>query len=603
MGSGLGVLCAALGGLLLPGLLVGRLLGARAPLEAAFVISQALLFSACLALQACGAPLTWWSVWLALAGLTGLAALGAARWSGVSGFRGPLLPPGPRWGHAALGLIAGLLLARCALQPLSGFDTSFRWGHLAELVLERGQLDFYPPRRAEDFRLYFYVDGIPPLVSLDYWWLYAHAGQPAPRWTSLLVSAQWLSVASLVWRIGGRLGAPAAGASSALALALCPLFTRAVGIGQETGLLTLGVCSGAHALLTAGTRDRGSLALAGVGFGLAALAREYGWAYLAAGLLVAARHGHADRRGLLLVSGAALVVATPWYLRNLALTGNPLYDLPLPGLPRNRVHEALLQNAASHYGWASAPAERAWTTLRELLVWAPLQLLGLLALCVPALARQAAPLLPLLAIGVLTWFSSVSYTEGGLVYSLRVLGPALALLCLPAALALGWALERRTWRAPAALALLALAGWSATCALLHPVRPLRLPPREWPRYLLTAAPVTGSPELRELPAAVPRLLPAGARILTCTDAYAHVALRPLGYEVIPAWSPEVAFAFDPAADPQALRAELSRRGIVAFLLEPSQVHNRWLQQLPLARVLAQGRTLHEGTLTVLIDLR
>ncbi|HEX3876996.1 MAG TPA: hypothetical protein VHW24_08420, partial [Bryobacteraceae bacterium] len=93
----------------------------------------------------------------------------------------------------SVALACTVVLARAAIAPLTGYDTIFRWDFLARRILALGNFTFYPPLQLGDFRSYFYPDGIPPLVSFAYWWLYAATGKYLPVITCLWVAAQFAS--------------------------------------------------------------------------------------------------------------------------------------------------------------------------------------------------------------------------------------------------------------------------------------------------------------------------------------------------------------------------------------------------------------------------
>ena len=80
---------------------------------------------------------------------------------------------------------------RAVMQPLSGADVDFRWGHLARLIVEKGSLEYYPPVSSDDFALYFWADGIAPLVSGIYAWCYLCAGSMQEIWTAAPVLLQY----------------------------------------------------------------------------------------------------------------------------------------------------------------------------------------------------------------------------------------------------------------------------------------------------------------------------------------------------------------------------------------------------------------------------
>jgi len=71
----------------------------------------------------------------------------------------------------------------------------------------------------------------------------------------------------------------------------------------------------------------------------------------------------------------------------------------------------------------------------------------------------------------------------------------------------------------------------------------------------------------QLGSVVGRVLPPGSRILT-DNCYAHAALQGSPYDLVPTWSPEVAFLFDPGIEPRDARRMLLERRITAVFLGP-----------------------------------
>jgi hypothetical protein len=74
----------------------------------------------------------------------------------------------------------------------------------------------------------------------------------------------------------------------------------------------------------------------------------------------------------------------------------------------------------------------------------------------------------------------------------------------------------------------------------------------------------------DLATLLPRALAPGTRILT-ENAYTHRAIAAAGanYDLVPVWSPEVAFLFDPGLDPIALRRQLLDRNITSVFVYPN----------------------------------
>src|SRR6185503_11264900 len=152
-------------GLFLPGFFLAKYF--RHPLwwASAFTSSLVILFHCVFWLGISGAPLTLWTVAAVL-----IAVSAAAAW--LARGSGPLARPD--WKDFAArdrillvtsALVGVVLLVRVAISPMIGYDTSYRWDFLAQRILALGRFDFYPPLDPADFKAYFYVDGIPPMVS------------------------------------------------------------------------------------------------------------------------------------------------------------------------------------------------------------------------------------------------------------------------------------------------------------------------------------------------------------------------------------------------------------------------------------------------------
>jgi hypothetical protein len=125
------------------------------------------------------------------------------------------------------------------------------------------------------------------------------------------------------------------------------------------------------------------------------------------------------------------------------------------------------------------------------------------------------------------------------------------------------------WLASGAAAVHALWG-----AFLGASFPFDLPPESYaevPEAFVTRYEVPRAE--RALPQFVQANLPGGARILS-ENAYAHALLAPVGVEVVPIWSPEVAFAFDGTTPASTVRAKLRERGIRYVLYYPESPNTR-----------------------------
>ncbi len=584
-------------GLLAPGLLLARLLRARAPLEAGLLLGHVVVVLVVLLLDALGAPLRAATVLPALVLVSaGLAV--ALRRDGAKD-PPPLLPPGGGLAWGLAGLIAALFALRVALQPLSGLDACFRWSWLGERLLEQQRLDFYPPTTPEHFRLYPSPEATPPLAQLGLWLPWACAGEVLPRVSAVLVLLQWGALCSLAARLAAHIAPPqrseaAAGGAVAL-VALCPLLLRFVGIGQEAGLMALALALAFHAVVTAdGADDLRAFGLAGLAAGAGALTREYGLAYpvCAVGLAWLRR---ASPRALVALAAGALVAA-PWLLRAWWRTGNPVYDFDLFGLfPVNPIHLAMAREWREQLRLTPARLAPAGA---DLVVLAALPLLaGALGL----LARRARPLVGpvLLCAGLFLW--AVPNADGGAAYTLRVFSPGLVLLAAaggPVLAAVAAELERRArgWRLLALGALTLVTLHTIVWLLAFPKRLESVPLRDWPDHLVATRPLLVPPAMG-LPAALRGVVPPGARFVS-QSVYAQVAFFGTPWEVVPVWSPEVRFLFDEELPWPVALARLRALGIVGHVHMSSGTADGWLVTRPFflearqhARLVAEVPTL------------
>ncbi|MFI5335612.1 MAG: hypothetical protein ACHQ5A_02430, partial [Opitutales bacterium] len=135
----------------------------------------------------------------------------------------------------------------------------------------------------------------------------------------------------------------------------------------------------------------------------------------------------------LLALAAATFATAPWYLRNAALTGNPIFPIDLAGLlPTNPVYRDVMRGVRAEWS-LNGNRQDHLTLVGSLLLGAgAVGLLALPGLRVRGFGPKLLAWFVLLFAGL--WLASIPYTAGGWVYSLRVLGPALPLL----AVASGW---------------------------------------------------------------------------------------------------------------------------------------------------------------------
>jgi len=557
-----------LGALVAPGWLVARAARVPLPWVAGSMGSGVSLVALILGCDAAGLPLRF----TMLGPLWALVTLAAAWFYRRSSSRpaptAPPPPPGAWREHAPLWLpllpVLAVVIYRATAQPLFGVDTIFRWNYLAEQMLARGTLGFYPPVTAADFEIYAWPDGIAPLVSSHYFWLYALAGAARPGLTAPLVIFQFVALVLATHALARRLFSARAAAFAVALLAASPVVAWATAMGQETGLPALAFV----ALLLYLPRHRseeslGLLATAGLAAGLGALAREYGLVLPIFGLaLCVARR--LTLRGTLGFGAIAALAALPWYARNWAATGNPFYNLSVGGLfPINHMHVWLNDSFRAEFGWAHLPPEAPRLLVTNCLAG----LLGVIAggaLCF----RPARALLLAIALVVALWAASVAYTAAGFIATLRVLNPALAFAAVLGGAALARWIPGRRGRAVAIFGLTLFAGDAALRALTLPANIYRVPPKAWLTLGGAIHEFHTRPAYREVAqlAGAERLLVLGPNAL----------LTRQGAHTVPLWSPEVRWLFDAALPPAEIGRRLRSQNIGYVLLNSGPANERFL---------------------------
>jgi hypothetical protein len=550
-----------LGGLLLPGSMLLRALRLPWSLAAAFATSAAALYAVVLVFAWTGAVISLATLATVLGLVTLLARLVPTRASTTQISSSFACFAQMGWWWPLYGAFWLIVAWRLGVHPLNGPDVAFRWSWLAEQMLHFGSLDFYPPRSGEDFVRYFWAESIPPGVAGLYAWAYACGGNSHALWTSPVVALQLLAVHELVWRLASRWGGEVVARRAVLLATACPLLTWSVLLGQETGLTALAVAGLVWSLahLHDESGDRWSV-LAGAFSILAASTREYGVIFPLAAI-AAAVWLQAPRSRIWLLAAVALPVALAWPLRVWLLTGNPFYSLNFLGLfATNPIFIAWNDTLRGPSSQALGSAEN-WGLLgRYLTLWASPALVGLGALILLLIHKLREARIVTLWVVLLfaLWFLSVAYTAGGLFYSLRVLSPAFALLAVVAAYGLGlWVQHPVAMRlATVAIALLVLESLPKTLVL--PENPYRLSVREWPgaaaQFPAVVRSVNGALLARVEP------LPDRRRILSDHAGLPRV-FAPIGTEVAPLWSPEVAWLFDGSLEPEVVAQHWRQSGL------------------------------------------
>jgi hypothetical protein len=482
----------------------------------------------------------------------------------------PRVPPSARlWLAAALVPAAGafgLMLYRGWYAPLTGLDASWRWNLLATQLLEHGHYGFYPPRSAEDFGTYFFSDGIPPMTAVLYFWTYAATGSVDIRLTVIPVALQYSLILYTVFALGRQVGGGLrAGAMSLWIAVLSPGLFLSVYIGQETGLTALSLI--ATVLFVVSIR-RHSTSLdwtsAAAAAALGALSREYGGAFLVCGL-VCMLWRCTPRATAVRYAVLGVILSAPWYLRNIVLTGNPFYSMQFFSLPVNSIHGQLLQAIVAVTPFFDA--ERTPQALRALIIYAPVPALALILVSWRDWRRRGY-LTVCGIIVVLLWAYSVPRTNGGVLYSLRVLSPAFAIFSVVAGCACASFVKACRRRLPMALVWAGASVTALCCTLVLPL-PLWLTkvPAASDFLRFARIPPPSFVDYGELTAH----LGDGAVVINDSNfLFAYILRTGANVKVIPFWSPEVDFCYQ-GQPPDVTVAELRSMGVTHILIKPNEM--------------------------------
>ncbi len=539
-------------GLFLPGFFIAKCLQHQSWWASAVPLSLIVLFHSIFWLALFHVSITLWTVLPVLIAVSAVAAWLHRKTS----------PPlkqdsaGPRTMQdmsliLSSGFVGVVLFVHSAVAPLMGGDTAFRWDFLAQRLLALGRLDFYPPLSALDFRTYFFVDGIPPMVSFAYWWLYASAGRYMPSLISIFVAAQFACTLAFTYGTASVVFSRRAGILAAAILAASPLYFRSVVLGQETGLTALAIAAALYFIVSAReSADTRAMVSAGLAAALCALSREYGWIAVIAGVIALAWRRQPLKQ-VLIFCITATAAAAPWYVRNWILSGNPFYSLRFGSFTVNEIHDRIL-----HFYSASLAVQQ-WTisewvnVLSVLLLLATFQVLA----GIPGGFRRFRThgyLIVTAFLLIAVWIQSVGFTSGGAEGSMRVLSPALVVLSITGAGLLEPLTRRARWYTPMTAAIIAWHFFTAAQGAVSPNSLASLRPGQW---LASAFPRVPPPAEFQVRDKLVQLLPPGQRVLS-DSAYLHAALIDRGIEVVPVWSPEVRFIFSssPEESEQRLRA-------------------------------------------------
>jgi hypothetical protein len=583
-------------GLFLPGYFLQRCWRSPAPVVAAFLGSGLVLFYLVVGLDALHIPLDRWRLGAALTGVD-LLLWWLARHAASRQPSPKRTTPSARerfslwpWGPPVL-LTCCAVVGRALVDPLSGWDNIFRWDFLSRQLLHTGTLAFYPPVSAEDFWQYGWCDGIPPLVSILNFWIYLCA----PRADAWLIAARIGMETGLLFllvgRLSNRLWGAGAAAPARAALGTSALLLWGLAMGQETGLITVTLVAMWYFLEEhAKEPDSGSLVWAALAAAAGALTREYGLCYLGFGVGLLAWH-HRPVAEWLRFTLVATAVALPWYARNAWRTGNPLFSHDFFGLfPTNAAYTRWMHATAEYLSLGHNMALLGFGAAFLTLLAGLLFVLG--AWGAVGARRASVPLVAVMLLVTAFWLWSIHQTAGGLVYSARVLTPALALAAALAGRALSGLTTTR--RRLFAVVLTLAAGDAAVRSFYLPDSPFVLPAEfsleGWRKDGRKLASIYRRPSWDILATEA-----RGRGIIVDHPVY-HALLVARGAHAVPLMSPQAAAVFAPNLGFNEASARLRAAGVRFIVYTPATpVNQNFAAQTPYLQTLL---TVHPPTVRV-----
>lgn len=276
-----------------------------------------------------------------------------------------------------------VIFIRSSMQPFHKCDGDWRWNFLAEKLFYLKSFAFYPPFKAEDFYNYCQPDGLPPLISFSYFWLYSSFGQPEPFLTAFFIAGQFLLTGVFCYLTSKNLF-PESKYTPYFALtclAASPLISRAFIMGQDTGLTALSMTGMIYYITSVKTEnDFKNIFMAGLCASAGALSREYGGAFaiLGAFILLTRKSGV---KSLIVFMMTTVICVAPWYIRNWIITENPLYPHPLGSIfTSNDVFIGIMEYYGKEYLPVNSTSQR-YFILKTLILNAPVQIFLGLAIC------------------------------------------------------------------------------------------------------------------------------------------------------------------------------------------------------------------------------
>ncbi|MCJ8331492.1 MAG: hypothetical protein HRT89_22835 [Lentisphaeria bacterium] len=418
-------------GFFLPGYLVARMLHSRMIHVTSILGSILILFQTIFYLQIADIPLRYDTLICTLLGITiALSALFHFRKKAnlIKPIDDPISKPSPFFIIFSIAILL-LITYRLTMAPLTGPDIIFRWEHLPKLMLTHQNFDFYPPFTGEDYTKYFFTDSFPPMVQFTYFSLYSAISTHSKEVANLLTILQFvLIIFSAYYIIKKETDSTHSDTFLILFLFSNFSFFKILSYGQENGWLSISLLL-TWFFLYKNEDKTSNFILAAIITSVGTLSREYGGFIFCCGILLCFVY-KVKMKHLLVYAAIVSALIAPWFIRTWVITGNPVYSLNLLGFYVNPGHKEVLNQLNLISGLTINTKVRITKTIILLIQFAFIPIVfGFWYL----IKNRKVGLLILILFNTIIWIMSIRFTasiEG----SLKVLLPSLIILCIDAAI-------------------------------------------------------------------------------------------------------------------------------------------------------------------------
>ncbi len=537
-------------GFFIPGALLNRALGRANSAGTSFVISLVILFQVIFVLGVLGISLNLFSVGMSILSVSALLYAYCA----IHNLKISLEPVESEILISRKQLIwlipvflsFVLILLKTSFFYISRGDQDFRWFFLPARILELGTFDFYPPLTKEDYQIYFFTDSFPPMVSFSYFFLFMLFGKPEESLVFIPVFFQFIFIFCFGWKLAVRLFKQEnAGLFAALLLSSTTLLFYSVAICQETGLTALSIIALMYFLHDKDLDFRTAI-FAAFATSLGALSREYGGILLVCGLTTILVK-KMPFKFLLQYLFFSSILIFPWYIRVFVLTGNPFYSNPFLGIfPVNSVHAGIIEGYKHSIGLGRYISPEIIMPF----VYGLFSVAGLVVVTglMSFLIKPKNYFIHLSCMYfIFLWLYSI-WIPAGLFHSMRILSPAIAMFAVSGAGVFLWVSGKLKCGFFISCVLLTISSYAALLQdMIVPYSPALI--GKFPLKVLIGAVNIESPHPRDEVVVYAEKLPVGSAILS--DANRHHAFLYGNREIrgririLPIWSPEVRFLFEP----------------------------------------------------------